>query len=161
MDAVSIIYRDHDKWVKAVINFGCNEDTAKDLVQEMYAKLHIMIQNGLDIMYGEDEVNYFYVYRTLQTLFLDLKRRESRVTYVEVSDHMATINADETDLNDIYDELQEKLGQIHWYDRKVYEIIDGGESISSLSRDTKISYYSLYNTYNRVKRYLRKFIDKT
>jgi Mor family transcriptional regulator len=47
---------------------------------------------------------------------------------------------------------------MYWYDAKVYEIIEGGESISELSRKTNISYYSLYNTYRKVKEKLKQYI---
>jgi lambda repressor-like predicted transcriptional regulator len=40
---------------------------------------------------------------------------------------------------------------LHWYDKKVFEFIAKGTSIAELSRNTKIGYYSLYNTYNTVK----------
>lgn len=160
MDPISIIHKDHDKWVKAVINFGCNPDTAEDLVAEMYVKLHILVTNGLDIMYNENEVNYFYVHRTLQSLFIDLKRKEKRVRYIEVHDHMAVMDADDVDMQIAYAEVQKNLDKLHWYDKKVWEIVDAGKSIRSLSEATKISYYSLYNTYRRVKRYLKKTLDK-
>ena len=43
--------------------------------------------------------------------------------------------------------------------RKVYEIIEEqGISISELSRKTDISYYSLYNTYCKVKSKLKELI---
>ena len=44
---------------------------------------------------------------------------------------------------------------MYWYDRKIFELINSGESIASLSRKTGIQYYSLYNTYNKVKNKLK------
>ena len=44
---------------------------------------------------------------------------------------------------------------MHWYDKKIYLIIEGGESIAELSRKTHIKYYSLYNTYHKVKEKLK------
>ena len=54
-----------------------------------------------------------------------------------------------------YEIILEELDNMYWYDKKVYEIIESGESISELSRKTNISYYSLYNTYKKVKKYLK------
>jgi len=45
-----------------------------------------------------------------------------------------------------------------WYDAKVYRIIEGGTSIKELSEKSKISYYSLYRTYNKVKKILKELI---
>ena len=71
-------------------------------------------------------------------------------------------NIKTTDLEINYDEkyqtIQNALEKMYWYDRKVFEIINGGESIASLSRKTKIQYYSLYNTYRKVKEKLIKLL---
>ena len=45
---------------------------------------------------------------------------------------------------------------MYWYDRKVFEIVEDGTNISELSRKSKISYYSLYNTYKKVKQKLKE-----
>jgi hypothetical protein len=45
-----------------------------------------------------------------------------------------------------------------WYDRKVFEIINEGESIADFSRNSYIEYFSLYNTYRKVKEKLKKLI---
>jgi DNA invertase Pin-like site-specific DNA recombinase len=45
-----------------------------------------------------------------------------------------------------------------WYDAKIYRIIESGVSIKELSKKTKISYYSLYRTYNKVKNKLKELL---
>ena len=54
----------------------------------------------------------------------------------------------------------EMLNQMFWYDRKVYKILASGKSksVASLSRDSGISYYSLYNTYTKAKLYIKSKI---
>ena len=47
---------------------------------------------------------------------------------------------------------------MYWYDKKVYELIEGGQSVAQLSRKSGIPYYSLYNTYKKVKEKLKKII---
>jgi len=47
---------------------------------------------------------------------------------------------------------------MYWYDKKVWEIIESGESIAELSRKSGIPYYSLYNTYKKVKQKLKKLL---
>ena len=42
--------------------------------------------------------------------------------------------------------------------KKVYELIEGGESIAQLSRKSGIPYYSLYNTHKKVKEKLKKIL---
>ena len=44
---------------------------------------------------------------------------------------------------------------MYWYDKKIFEIVAKGVSVAELSRNTKISYYSLYNTYTNAKKYIK------
>jgi len=45
---------------------------------------------------------------------------------------------------------------MYWYDRKIFELCASGKSVASLSRETNISYYSLYNTYTNAKKYIKE-----
>jgi lambda repressor-like predicted transcriptional regulator len=61
--------------------------------------------------------------------------------------------------DEVYAEVQNELKNMYWYDKKVWEIIESGESIAELSRKSGIPYYSLYNTYKKVKEKLKKNIN--
>ena len=154
--ALEKIFEKNDQWIDIVKSFGCNRDTSQDIVQEMYFKVQKRLEKGTDIQYSEDDINYYYVFKVLRSLFLDLKRKESKVQIVE----MGEIENCELDINyeDAYEAVAEEINTLFWYDRKVYEIIDGGKSISELSRQTNISYYSLYNTYKKVKNKLKHLL---
>ena len=151
--ALEKIFEKNTQWIDIVKSFGCNRDTSQDIVQEMYFKVQKRLEKGTDIQYSEDDINYYYVFKVLRSLFLDLKRKESKVQIVELGE----IENCELDINyeDAYEAVTEEINTLFWYDRKVYEIIDGGKSISELSRQTNISYYSLYNTYKKVKNKLK------
>ena len=47
---------------------------------------------------------------------------------------------------------------MYWYDKKVFELIESEQSVAQLSRKSGIPYYSLYNTYKKVKEKLKKII---
>ena len=146
----------HKEWVEIVLSFGCKKEVAEDLVQEMYIKIQLKLEKGLDIMYNEKEINYYYIFKTLRTLFYDLKRKGKNITMVSIDDiHLTT-----TDVNftEPYDKIQEELSRMFWYDRKVFEIINEGESSSEFYRKSMIHFYSLYNTYNKVKSKLKKLL---
>jgi DNA-directed RNA polymerase specialized sigma24 family protein len=150
------IFKKNKQWIEIVKSFGCNRDTSQDIVQEMYIKVQMRLEKGTDINYGEDDINYYYIFKVLRTLFLDLKRKESKVKIVELD---VVENSDEDiDYDNAYALVVDEMNDLFWYDKKVYEIIDGGLSISELSRQTNISYYSLYNTYKRVKTKLKELI---
>lgn len=154
---IELLYKKHKQWVDIVQSFGCNRDTAEDIVQEMYIKIIKMIDNGTDIMYNENEINYYYIFRTLHNLFLDLKRKEKKVSYMVIDDYQfvqdSTVNYDV-----VYELVENKLNDVYWYDKKVYETIQGGVSITKLSEKTNISYHSLRHTYLKVKKYLLKHV---
>ena len=56
-------------------------------------------------------------------------------------------------LNDI---VEQELQKLHWYDKKVYNLIQDEYSITELSKKTNITYHSLYNTYRKVKDRLKE-----
>ena len=147
----------HKDWLEIVSSFGCNQEQAEDIVQEMYLKIMLLMERkGLDIMYNDEEINYYYIFKTLRTLFYDLKRKGKNITMVSMDDiHLTT---SDVNYQEPYDKIQEELSKMFWYDRKVFEIINEGESIAEFSRKSLIHYYSLYNTYNKVKSKLKKLL---
>ena len=143
-----LLAKKHNTWIEIVCSFGCTKSTAEDLVQEMYYKIQLKMEKGLDIMYDK-EINYFYIYKTLKTLFIDLKRKGKNITMVTL-DHIHLTN-DDVNYTESYDKVLEVLDKMYWYDKKVFDVINSGESIAEFSRKSKIPYYSLYNTYKKVK----------
>ncbi len=150
-----LIFKKHKTWVDIVMTFGCNKRTAEDITQEMYIKIQLKLESGLDIMY-EDDINYYYIFKTLRTLFLDLKRKGKNINIVPL-DHVQLTNSD-VNFQQSYDKVKDALSKMYWYDRKVFEIINEGESIAEFSRKSYIQYYSLYNTYKKVKNKLKKLL---
>lgn len=149
----------HNDWVNIVRSFGCNNETAEDIVQEMYIKVQLKLKEGLDIRYGDDDFNYSYVFRILRNLFIDLKRKESKVHIVDIDNVEEEFVVDEnTDYDKALEKIQNQMDQLFWYDKKVYQIIDDGSSIADLSRKTHIPYYSLYNTFKKVRQKLKKLL---
>jgi len=128
----------------------------------MYLKVHTLINSGTDISYG-DEINYFYIYRILRSLFIDLCRKEAKITKVNVEYLEKFIDEEEIkeykDIEGKMKELDSVLDKIYWYDKKVFDLISGGMSIAELSKNSGISYYSLYNTYKNVKNLIKENIE--
>lgn len=153
MEILKKLFERHKDWCDIVESFGCNPETAEDIVQEMYLKIGKLVAQGKDITFGND-VNHFYIFRTLTTIFLDYKRRERKEGDFDFENYDIE-DEQEVEYKKKYEIILEELDNMYWYDKKVYEIIESGESISELSRKTNISYYSLYNTYKKVKKYLK------
>tara|TARA_R100001460_G_scaffold31516_1_gene62065 strand:+ start:846 stop:1397 length:552 start_codon:yes stop_codon:yes gene_type:complete len=163
-------FEKHKTWVRVVVSFGCNKETAEDIVQEAYLKVHDMTLKGKDLWY-KDELNYWYMYKILRHLYLHLKIKESKI---KIAEHFAkneygqtkNIWRDEEVLKaptyvnyKQFDEKFEKvLSELTWYDRSIFELVSSGKKISELSRETNINYVSLWNTYTKVKNYLKSKI---
>ena len=158
-----LIAKKHTTWVDIVSTFGCTRRVAEDIVQEMYIKIQLSLQKGnLDIMY-KDEINYYYIFKTLKTLFIDLKRKYKNIKIIDLDEHIANFGDtyyayNEVNYTESYELVEEELAKMYWYDRKVFEIINGGESIADFSRNSKIKYYALYFTYKKVKDKLKKLL---
>ena len=151
-------YDRHTKWLEITRSFGgLRETEVQDIVQEMYVLLIRNTQKGVDFSYGDD-INYYYCFRILRGLYVDLMRKKLRYTFTDL-EGIQISDTDDVNYVETYEKIQKALKQIFWYDRTVYEIIERqGISISELSRKTDISYYSLYNTYTKVKSKLKELI---
>ena len=154
---VEIAYQKHDRWIDIVSTFGSLKQTeVEDIVQEMYLLLIKNQQKGIDFSYEED-VNYYYIFRILKGLWVDLMRKKCKVKLVEL-EGIDISQDDNENYEEAYNKIQKVLKDMRWYDAKVFDIINSGESISELSRKSDISYYSLYNTYNKVKQKLKEHL---
>jgi RNA polymerase sigma factor (sigma-70 family) len=156
------IAQKHNDWIRIVKSFGCEGDKCEDIVQEMYIKIHTLIVKGIDISY-EDDINHFYIYRMLRSLFIDLCRKEAKITKVNVDYLEKFVEEEEVkeykDIEGKMKELDTLLDKVYWYDKKVFDLISNGMSIAELSKKTSISYYSLYNTYKNVKTLIKENIE--
>lgn len=163
MTTLEKLAKKHKTWIRYVISFGCDPAIAEDIVQECYIKIDKLLSKGLNINYGE-EINYFYVYKTLKTLYGDLLRQNKKIKKVDIDALNKYIIEEEEQVKNIdvskkMQELNKILNSIYWYDRKVFEIISSGVTIAELSRKTNITYASLYNTYKNVKNTIKKNIE--
>jgi RNA polymerase sigma factor (sigma-70 family) len=158
---IEIAFDKHKEWIKVVKSFGCNPSQAEDVVQEMYLQLHKDLNKGLDFTY-KDDINHYYVYKVLRGIFCNIYKKEARKLKAYIEELKTEIQ--EFDENEIdekeYQERQDKVGEVmsnlYWYDAKVFELIASGKSVASLSRETKISYYSLYNTYRNALKHIKE-----
>ena len=152
----------HNDWLRIVKSFGCKNEYCEDIVQTMYIKANTLISNGTDISYGDD-INHFYIYRILRSLFIDLCRKEAKVTKVNIDYLEKFVEQEEVqeykDIEGKMKELDTLLDKVYWYDKKVFDLISEGMSIAELSKKSGISYYSLYNTYKNVKSLIKNNIQ--
>ena len=162
MTTLEKVAQKHNDWVRIVKSFGCKNEYCEDIVQTMYLKINTLINKGIDISY-DDDINHFYIYRMLRSLFIDLCRKEAKITKVNVDYLEKFVEEEEVkeykDIEGKMKELDTLLDKVYWYDKKVFDLISNGMSIAELSKKTSISYYSLYNTYKNVKTLIKENIE--
>jgi len=154
---MELLFQKNNDWIEICKSFGLDDETAKDLVQEMYIRIQLKIENDkLDISYN-DEINYYYIFKTLRSMFIDLYRKKKRVTIVRNLTEYRKSDV-YVDYDEKYKQIQDQLDKMYWYNKKVFEIVNSGTSIAELSRKSGIPYYSLYNTYKKVVDKLKQII---
>ena len=153
------IYADHAKWINTTLKFGCTKEEAEDIVGNMYVIIGTMLNKGLDISYGSD-VNYYYIYLTLKTSFLQMYNRKKKQNNVSLDLIVDLSSGDYVDYEEKDNIVADELNTMHWYDKKVFELIQNEYSITQLSNKTNISYHSLYNTYRKTKQKLIKKVTE-
>jgi len=166
MDILNVLFLKHTTWLKYVKSFGCKDDIAEDFVQDMYIKIfNYSERKENDLMYNENEINYFFIYVTLKNMYFDNLRKNKKVILDVLSNDLFVddIEYSETDfyvknnaLNSWTDKLDKEIESINTYNQKkanllyikfIYQkIFKEQMSISELSRDVGITYWSLRNT---------------
>jgi len=128
--------------------------------------LATILQNNqnLNIYYNDTEINHFYIYRVLKSLFIDLCRKEAKITKVNIEYLEKFVEEEEIkeykDIEGKMKQLDTLVDKLYWYDAKVWRLIaEEKMSIAQLSKESGISYYSLYNTYKNVKSLIKNNIQ--
>jgi hypothetical protein len=175
MQILDILFLKHSTWIKYVKSFGCPDEVAEDFVQEMYIKIFIYSEKkDNSLMYNDTEVNYFFVYVTLKNMYYDTLRRTKKQIKVDLSDNYFQDETEytETDFHlknnamEVWrNNLIEEIESIKEYDRKkanlcyIKFIFDKvfiqQMSVSKLSREVGITYWSLRNTVLIIKQQIK------
>lgn len=158
MNILEKAYQKHKTWINICKSFGLDYATSEDLVMEMYIKLDYITKKGTDITYNKDELNYYYIFKILYTMFLQLKKKRDRVNFIDQEMLHNVEGQEQVHFQEIEKRFNNEFSKLHWYDQKVFEIVASGTKIAELSRKTQITYISLYNTYTKVKKLLKKKI---
>lgn len=139
------------------MKLGCSKEDAEDIVGDMYYTISKMLKNGLDISY-KDDINYFYIYKTIKSNFLQLCKKKKRENNISLDNTTELIDSDYINFEEVNEKIEEELDKMHWYNKKVFNLIQNECNITELSRKTNIPYHSLYNTYKNTKQHLIKSI---
>ena len=152
MNTLLEIYKGHEKWLRMAKRFDA--ENADDIVQDMYIKVHCL---------NPKEVNDFFIYKTIKSLFIDNYRKRKILT-VPLNGKEAYSVADE---NDEEDDLQlseipltgtelliiQKLYGYTTENADTLQItVHKGKSLLSISKEINKPYMALYVALKKAKK---------
>ena len=80
-----------------------------------------------------------------------MKNKQNKENKVSLDLVLDIESGEYIDFDQANETMQDELDKMHWYDKKVYNLIQDEYSITELSNKTSITYHSLYNTYRKTK----------
>lgn len=171
------------------MSLGCDKALAEDLTQEMYLKMdRYLKENDKSILY-EDDINYYFVYITLKNMYFDLRRQKKRLNVISYEDVLDNLFVEDDISEDNSDDIFNMHSSIeNWYEDDLYlELLDKEDikeidytkeelskyymrrifkevfldriNVSELSRNTKITYWSLRNTIKIIKKQIKRHYE--
>lgn len=159
----------HTDWIKMTKSLDSpgkiSQDTANEIVQEMYIRLYKYVDNMDKIMYGM-YINTMFVYITLRNLYYNHLKDKKKVYYTNelhfYEDEVPVIDYEyENQKTILEDEILTEIKSWHHYDEKLFKIINyDGISMRQLSRDTGISLSSIFNSNKKAKEIIRVKFDE-
>lgn len=147
----------HSDWVRIVQSFGCDRTISEDLVQDMYIKVYDWSEkNNRSILYNATEVNYYFIYKVLRSIWINHVNYNNRYSDYEIIENINLSTESLEDNKKTLDLIEEKLSQLYWYDRKIFELVyKDGISMLQISYKTGIDYCSIKRTIKKVKNILK------
>jgi DNA-directed RNA polymerase specialized sigma24 family protein len=142
----------HKDWVLMVGSFGCPPHLREDMVQEMYLRMHRLIETPEKVMYAPGEVNTYYVYVVLRNMYADYRKVKDKVQFESVEaapeepEAFSSPEAEEA-FDKLINAVKSEISTWHWYDSKLFTIYaESGKSMRTISKESKISISSIFNT---------------
>jgi RNA polymerase sigma factor (sigma-70 family) len=164
MRVIDVLADKHEDWINMAKSFGVSEEDANELVQQMYIRITDYVSEVNKILYNETEVNTYYVYVTLRNLYLSRHHKNNpKVEYIEEKDNFDQVISNENieeqkiKFDDIFNKIDSITKEWYWYDKRIFNIHFYDEmSMRKISRETKISLSSIFNTLSNGKEKIRK-----
>ena len=164
MTVLDLLAANHKEWIKMAYKFGAG-DYAEDIVQEMYLRLHKYIENPERIMY-KDQPNKLFVWVTLRNMVRNYQNKKEILVFsgdmVEYDTELDAFDYETAEgFERLIDKIWDKVNELHWYDKKMFEIYHTTDmSMRDIEKKTKISLFSIFDTLNKTKNYVREEIKE-
>jgi len=173
---LDILAERHKEWLNMAKSFKLDDDDSNELVQNMYIRMYDYTKDVKRIMYNEKEINTFYIYITLRNLyyskFTNYNKKNKTLLFSDIDkdnykyiiDKMS-YDIDEFDnnykkkvnLEALCNKIDSVIDEWYWYDKKLTKLyLNTDMSMRDISKETKISLSSIFNTLTNAKEKIRK-----
>jgi len=155
----------HELWIKMLVNLGCDIDVAKDLVQDMYLRMHRLVKDEKRIMY-KDDVNRYFVWITLRNLYYSyLKDKRNSIFYEILENDEVVESPYDVEEDNAFENIMTQINEIisDWtvYDKRLFELyFIQGLSLRAISKGAKIGLTSIHNSILNQKAILREHLSE-
>ena len=161
---ISHLYNTQHKWLLAcAFNLTKNQDTAEELVQQLY--LQLLEMDNLDkIIYQGDSLNQYYLYKIIKSLFIKSTKVESHSTITPVIEDTYEgddfIDVDGGIEHRIQGYIQDALQNVGWFNQRLWEVYcNEKHSIVSLHKATKISTSTIWSSQQQLKKFVKAYVQ--
>jgi RNA polymerase sigma factor (sigma-70 family) len=155
----------HELWIKMLVNLGCDIDVAKDLVQDMYLRMHRLVKDEKRIMY-KDDVNRYFVWITLRNLYYSYLKDKRNSIFYEILENDEVVQSEyDVAEDDAFENIMTQINEIisDWtvYDKRLFELyFIQGLSLRAISKGAKIGLTSIHNSILNQKAILREHLSE-
>lgn len=129
------------------------EETADDLVNDMYIKMHTVFER-------DKVINGGYIFLVLKNLHLNhLKAHTNRYDFgnliegasiPDIEDDSVETIEEKEELELKYEEIERRVAKLTWYEKKILEL-ESTMSLSELSKKSGIGYSSLISSRDKLR----------
>jgi DNA-directed RNA polymerase specialized sigma24 family protein len=167
---LELLAKNHQIWLNMVLGFGCDYDTAQDLVQSMYLRMHKYVKDEGRIMYNDDEVNRFFIYVTLKNMYKTYMNAANKFAFFEIREddaideelrEFAFDEAIDTAFERLMGKIYDEMDGWHKYDKILSEkYLKSDYSLRDIANGSGISLTSIFNSMRSNKQILKdKFFE--
>ena len=154
----------HKEWIKIVIYFGSDIESANEIVQQMYLKLGEMeIKDGNlnKLINYNGAINTVYVFKVLQNLFYDSKKvKQIGLDYIDNEYEVDNIDEVEHEYHIVLAKMKVVILSFNEYDQMLLELyFVHDRSLREIAKRTGIGIHSIFNTIKNAKEKIRKTIE--
>lgn len=150
--------KQQDKWESMVKAMRCPNHLILDVVQDMYIKVS-GLKNTARLMYNETEVNHFYIYMVLRSVFCDTMSRENKyIKPDEVDSNVINydFNTEEDEAWErLYGMIQKEINSFGPYGAKLcFTYFKTDKSLRQIANESGISVTSIFHSQKQYREHL-------